>query len=177
MCSSDLHYTRFAQELFRKTMFFGFVIRKRGEISAKTRITSDFQVTPELLEEFREFVFSDSAFSHFQSTALLALEDSRDAWKKERRDRDSTADTASMEFDKAATALKTLLRAEVSKEFDANREFIKRQLKAELLGATLGDDARTDFEVRHDPQVDAAIRYLKDSRLFVRTLKPGKEKG
>jgi hypothetical protein len=64
-----------------------------------------------------------------------------------------------------------MLNAEVNKEFDANMDFIKQQLKAELLGAVLGENARTAFELQHDRQVEAAIRYLGDNRLFTRVFK------
>lgn len=167
----DRQFSRFDQELFRKTMFFGFVIRKRAEITAKTKVTPDFEVTPELIGQFRQFVFADTVFSRFKSTAMLALDDAREAWKKERRELDSTADTASAEFDRAAGSLDAMLHAEVNKEFDANMDFIKQQLKAELLGAVLGENERTAFELQHDRQVEAAIHYLGDNRLFTRVFK------
>ena len=171
----DYHYTRFSQELLRKTEFFGYVVRKREEITAKTRVTPDFEVTQDMVDDFRKFVFADTTFSKFKSNAILALDDARDAWKLERHERDSTADTNTAEFDRASAALDALLRAEVEKEFVANAAFIKQELKAELLGAVLGEKARTAFELRHDHQVDEATRYIRDSRLFARVFKKSKE--
>jgi carboxyl-terminal processing protease len=173
----DPRYARFDEELLRKMMFFDFVVKKRAEITAKTPVTQDFQVTPELVEEFRRYVFADTTFSHFKSTAILALDDARAAWKQERREQDSTADTASGEFDRAATALRSLLQNDVNQEFAANRGFIEEQLKAELLEAVLGEDARTTFELQHDPQVDEAIHYINDNRLFQKVFKKTKDKG
>ncbi len=134
-------------------------------------------MTPELLDSFHRFVLADTVFSHFKSEALLALDDARDAWKKERRDRDSTADTSSVAFDRAAAGLETMLHAEVEQEFTANQEFIKEQIKAELLEETLGDDARTAYELQHDRQVAAAIRYLEDNRQYMKVFKKAKDKG
>ncbi len=171
----DPRHTRFDEELLRKTMFFGFIVKQRAAITAKGPVTPDFQVTPELVEEFRRYVFADTAFSKFKSTAMLALEDARDAWKLERHERDSTADTASGEFDRASAALETLLQDEVNREFASNQDFIKEQLKAELLGAVLGEDARTAFELQHDRQVDEAIHYIEDPRLYARVFKKSKE--
>ena len=175
--TADPRYTRFAQELLRKTMFFGYVIKKRVEITAKGKVTPDFEVTPEMVEDFRRFVFADSAFNRFKSNALHALDDARDAWKRERKERDSTADTSAVEFERAAVALEGLLQSDVEKEFSANLPFIKQQLKAELLGAVLGEDARTAFELKNDHQVGEAIRYLGDNRLFTRVFKKAKDKG
>jgi len=173
----DVRYTRFDEELLRKTMFFGFIIKERAAITAKTTVTPDFEVTPDMVENFRRYVFADTTFSHFKSPAILALGDAREAWKQERHERDSTADTGSGEFNHAAAALETLLQGEVNREFDSSKEFIKEQLKAELLGAVLGEDARTAFELQHDNQVDAAIHYINDNRLFTRVFKKVKDKG
>ena len=174
---ADPRYTRFAQELLRKTMFFGYVVKKRAGITAKAKVTPDFEVTPEMLEDFHKYVFADSAFSRFKSDALLAIDDARDAWKRERKERDSTADTSTAEFQRAVGPLEAMLRADVEKEFSANLVFIKQQLKAELLGAILGEDARTAFELKNDRQVGEAIHYLGDSRLFTHVFKKVKDKG
>jgi hypothetical protein len=103
------------------------------------------------------------------------LEQSREAWRKERADRGDTAgsahDRSAAEFDRAYGAVEGLLRAEAEREFTANLDFIRRELKAEILGATSGEEARTAHELRHDAQVSEALRYLGDNRLYAAALR------
>ncbi len=172
------HFSRFAQELLRRTLFFNFVVKKRGEIAAKHPVTPEFEASPELLEEFRRFAYADTAISKFKSTAILALDNVRESWKKERQERGDTANVKSaVEFDRATAVLETTLRAEVDKEFVTNLDFIKRELKAELLGAALGENVRTTYELTYDGQAQEAVRYLGNDRLFTKVFKKGKDKG
>ena len=80
-------------------------------------------------------------------------------------------------MDQATNTLEGVLRAEADKEFERNLDFIAYQLKAELLGAALGEDARTAFELKNDNQVIEANRYLADHKLFAKAFKKGKDKG
>src|SRR5690606_17763488 len=137
--------SRFVLELFRKNMFFTYAVKYRAEIAAQQTggvIRPSFEVTPAQVSDFRAFVFADTAFSRYRGTAATALEQSRTAWKRERTARGDTA-SATAEFDRAFTALDDMLVAEAAREFEANLDLIKRELKAELLGAALGEDART----------------------------------
>jgi carboxyl-terminal processing protease len=172
-------YTRFATELLRKTVFFNYVIKKRHEIAKKTKITPDFVVTPEIVEDFRKFVYTDTAFTRFKSASIIALENFRDIVKKERVERGDTLpnNKDKVEVDGATGALESVLRAEADKEFEKNLDYITYQLKAELLGAALGEDARTAFELKNDNQVLEASRYLADHKLFAKAFKKGKDKG
>jgi carboxyl-terminal processing protease len=172
-------YTRFSQELLRKTMFFNYVIKKRHEIAKKTKITPDFVVNKEVLDDFRKFVYSDTSFTKFKSASIIALDNFRDIVKKERIERGDTlpGNKDKVEVENAAAALEGVLRAEAEKEFEKNIDFISYQLKAELLGAALGEDARTAYELKNDNQVLEANRYLADHKLFAKAFKKGKDKG
>jgi carboxyl-terminal processing protease len=173
---SDRRVSRFVLELFRKNMFFTYAVKHRAEIVAQQpggTLKPSFEVSPTVAKEFRAFVFADTAFSKFRGTAATALEQSRAAWIKEREARGDTV-TGAAEFRRAFAALDTMLVSEAGHEFDANLDLIKRELKAELLGAALGEDARTVHELRHDDQVKEALRYLADDKLYAATLKPTK---
>ncbi|MDB5104771.1 MAG: carboxyl-terminal protease [Fibrobacteres bacterium] len=172
-------YTRFATELLRKTMFFNYAIKKRHEIAKKTKITPDFVVTPEILEDFKKFVYTDTTFTKFKSASIIALENFRDIVKKERVERGDTLpnNKDKAEVESATGALEGVLRAEAEKEFEKNTDYITYQLKAELLGAALGEDARTAFELKNDNQVIEASRYLGDHKLFAKAFKKSKDKG
>ncbi len=170
----DRRYARFVLELYRKNMFFDFTVKHRAEAAAKApggAITPAFEVSPELLGEFRVFVFADTTFSRYRGAAAIALEQSRAAWKKERADRGDTLSGAP-DFDRAYAALDGLLRSDAEREYTANLDFIRRELKAEFLGAALGELARTTHELKGDGQVLEALRILGDSRLYAATLKP-----
>ena len=172
-------YNRYSQELLRKTMFFNYVIKKRQEIAKKTKITPDFVVSKDLLEDFRKFVYADTAFSRYKSGSIIALDSFRDILKKERADRGDTLTIPKYhgEVDVATNTLEAGLRSEALKEFEKNLDFITFQLKAELLGAALGEDARTAYELKNDGQVAEANRYLADGKLFAKAFKKGKDKG
>jgi carboxyl-terminal processing protease len=171
-------FTRYSQELLRKTMFFNYVIKKRNEIAKKSKITPDFVVTKDILDDFRKFVYTDTTFTRFKSASLIALDNFRDIVKKERVERGDTAaaNHDKVEVDNATVSLEAVLRAEADKEFEKNLDFISYQLKAELLGAALGEDARTAYELKNDNQVIEANRYLGDHKLFAKAFKKGKDK-
>ncbi|HLU70239.1 MAG TPA: S41 family peptidase, partial [Fibrobacteria bacterium] len=172
----DRRVSRFVLELFRKNMFFTFAVRHRDEIVAAQpggTITPAFEVTPALTEEFHAFVFADTTFSRFRGTAATALEQSRAAWRKERVLRGDTV-TGAAEYERAFKVLDDMLLAEAGHEFEANLDLIRRELKAEILGATLGEDARTVHELKHDDAVKVALRYLADDALYAGVLKPAK---
>jgi carboxyl-terminal processing protease len=172
-------YSRFDTELLRKTTFFNYVIKKRSEIVKKTKVTPDFTVSKEMLDDFRKFVYADTTFSRFKSASMIALDSFRDVLKRERGEHaDSLAVTkGKTDVDQAANSLEAELRGEAAQEFDKNLDFITYQLKAELLGAVLGEDARTAFELRNDNQVSEANRYLADNKLFAKAFKKAKDKG
>lgn len=170
----DRRISRFVLELFRKNMFFTFAIRNRDDIAAAQpggTVAADFEVTLATIEGFRAFVFADTTFSRFRGTAATALDQARIAWKKERALRGDTV-TGAAEYEKAFKALDDLLLAEARHEFEANLDLIRRELKAEILGATLGENARTVYELKHDEQVKEALRYLANDKLYAATLKP-----
>jgi len=169
-------YSRYSQELLRKTMFFNYAIKKRHEIAKSTKINPDLVVTKDMIEDFRKFVYADTSFTQFKSASIVALDAFREVAKKERAERGDTLSGAKGEVEAAAKSLEALLRADADKEFDKNLEFISFQLKAELLGAALGEDARTAFELKHDNQVLEASRYLADNKLFVKAFKKPKDK-
>jgi carboxyl-terminal processing protease len=174
---ADRRYPRFELELFRRGMFFGFAVKRLADSAARAAITPAFEVTPALLDEFRAFVFADTAFSGYRGAAAPALDQVRAAWARERLDRgEDTAGAASAGFRKAYAALEAEMRAEAAREFEANREFIRRELKAEFLGAALGERSRSTFELRDDAQVREARRHLGDAKLYAATLKPSAPK-
>jgi carboxyl-terminal processing protease len=176
--ASDRRYPRFELELFRRGMFFGFAVKRLVDPAARAAVTPAFEVTPALLGEFRTFVFADTAFSHYRGPAATALDQVRAAWARERLDRgEDTTGASAADFRKAYGALEGEMRAEAAREFDANREAIRRELKAEFLGAALGERARTTLELKDDPQVREARRYLGDAKLYAMTLKPQSRKG
>ncbi len=171
--------TRFDTELLRKTMFFNYAIKKRNEISKRMKITPDFTVTRDILDDFRKFVYADTTFSRFKSASIIALDNFRDIIKKDHTDHlDSAAmDKDRGQVDQATNTLEAVLRAEADKAFDRNIDYITLQLKFELLGAVLGEDARTAFELKNDNQVLEACRYLADHKLFAKAFKKAKDKG
>ena len=170
---SDKKLNRFTQELLRKTTFFNYVIKKRAEIEKKGAVTPEYIVTPELLEDFKKFVYADTTFARYKSAPMLALEAFRDVVKKEKTD-STQPNMLKPELEKSLALVEAQLRQEADKEFERNSDYIRLQLKAELLGAVLGEDTRTAFELKNDVQVLEANRYLADNKLFVKAIKKAK---
>lgn len=171
----DRRISRFVLELFRKNMFFNYAVKHRAEIAAAQpggEIKPPFVVSPDIIAGFRAYVFADTSFSRFRGTASAALEQAREAWRKDREARGDTADGSVAGFRRAFDELDKMLAAEGAREFEANLDLITRELKAELLGAAIGEDARTVHELRHDEQVKEALRYLANDKLYTATLKP-----
>lgn len=171
---SSQKLSRFAQDLLRKTMFFNFIIKKRAEIEKISKVTPDSKIEPAIVEEFRKFVFADSVFANYKSSGLLALDAFREALNKESGD--SAKSKLGQDVTRDLQALEASLKSQTVKEFDRNLDFIQVQLKAELLGAVLGEDARTAFELQHDVQIAEALKYIGDNRIYAKGFKAPKEK-
>jgi carboxyl-terminal processing protease len=151
-------YTRFEQELLRKTMFFNYMVKKRNEITAKTKVTSSFEVDKDLIEDFRQYVFADSGFQEYKSAALVALDNLRKTLKGGEKGTKVIPD----DIRKDLEHMEGRLKKQAASEFDASLEYIRQTLKAELVGAVLGEEGRTGYELTYDEQVLEAIRYLGD---------------
>ena len=119
-------YTRFSTELLRKTTFFNFVIKKKNEIAKKTKITPEFIVSKDIIEDFRKFVYTDTTFTKFKSSSMIALDNLRDVMKKERVDHGDSAVSSALKAqeEQGAASMETVLHAEVDKEFDKNIQYI-----------------------------------------------------
>jgi carboxyl-terminal processing protease len=172
--------SRFGQDLLRKTMFFNFIIKKRAEIEKLGKVTPEFRLDASLVDAFRSFVYADSTFLNYKSNGLLALDAFREALGKEGKevgeDRDTMPTKLGQDVERDLTALQATLKGQTGKEFDRNLDFIKTQLKAELLGAVLGEETRTAFELQNDVQMAEALRYIGDNRLYSKAFKKPKEK-
>ncbi len=158
--------SRFVLELYRRNMFFNYAVRARGDLD----VTPDIVVGGAMFEGFREFVFADSAFRDFRGAPAQALARTREAWEKEREARGDT--TAAPEFETTLAALEGILALEARREFDANADRIRREIKAELLGAALGDSTRTAYELQHDRVLVEALRRLASDSLYAAVLRP-----
>ncbi len=168
-------YNRFTQELLRHTLFFNYVIKHRDTMTQGVKITPDFVITPAIVADFRRFIFADSAFSRYKTGPLLALENFHSVLKREKAEKPE--DTLKVDMGKevaaALTELEKQLKLDGAKEFEKNLDFIRYQLKAELLSAVLGEDARTAFELKNDEQVQTATRYLLDPKRYTQALSKG----
>ncbi len=168
-------YNRFSQELLRHTLFFNYVVKNRKDLTQGKRVTSDLEITPAMLENFRKFVFSDSSFAQYKSGPLVALENFHSVLKRDKAK--TPEDTLRVKLDDEVLAamggLEKQLKIEAAKEFEKNLDFIKYQLKAEIIGAALGEEARTEFELKNDEQVQAAKRYLLDPKIYTQALTKG----
>lgn len=146
-------------ELERKTLFFGFAVHY---IATHKDITPDFQVTDEVIAQFKEYI-KEKKFT-YKSRAEEVLENLLKIAKESNYSPETQA-----EIEK----LKKLLDKEKELEFDRAREYIEMALKRDILGNLFGDSARYQYSILpYDPTIKEAVKLLKDKAKYYTFLKP-----
>jgi carboxyl-terminal processing protease len=167
---------RYLRELERKTMFFKYVVKHRGDIEKQGPINLDYQVSPQMLADFKTYIYSDTSFAKYKSASQLMLEEFEKVLKKEQDVSGDTLESAmNAKLSLAQQNLESALREKNNTLFEYNKEYIKDALKRELLQAVLGDSVRTVSELARDIQVQEAITYLKDEKKYADALSIKKE--
>ncbi len=162
---------RYTIELLRKTMFFNYAIKKKSVLEKKYKLDKALEINAEILEDFRQFVYSDTTFQQYKSAAMLAFDAFEEVLKKEATNGDTTiVAKIPPRLEKPIEELEKSLKKESEKEFENNLDIIKQSLKTELIGAAKGLDEQTAFKLNKDDQVQDAIHYLRDDKLYQNAL-------
>ncbi|RMF63221.1 MAG: S41 family peptidase [Calditrichaeota bacterium] len=154
--------TQYELELLRKTMPFQFAV---VYASHHPDLQPGFQVTDEMLEEFRQFL-KEREFDYV-SKAELALREIEDISKKQ----DFYASASNSIAD-----LRTVIEQEKTREFDKSRDFIAEELQQEISAKLWGTRAEIEASFDKDQAVQKALEVLSDPQRYSQLLHLGKER-
>ncbi len=149
--------------LERQSMFFDYAVKY---VADHPNVGRDFEVTPEILEEFRAFL-KERKFDYKNS-----LEVSYDKLSETIKDEDKTA-----EFKKQLADLDELIESEKAKEFDESKDYIARRIKRAVIASIAGErGVYQDIILKSDPAVKKAVKILETDGDYSKLIKEGQKK-
>jgi len=149
--------------LERKSMFFNFAV---DYVAAHPDIKPDFEVTAELLEEFRTYL-KDQEFT-YKSALQIAVEELHETVTEENKE---------SVFEESLTDMEALVAAEKEVDFDRSSKYIKRAIKREIVSAVFGE--RGVYEqllFKTDKTLLKAAEILSQPGEYSRLITEGKKK-
>ena len=157
--------TRLEAELERKGLFFDFAVHYVA--THKNAIKSpDFEVTDEMIEEFKKFL-KEKNFT-YKTRSQLVLE---------QLDSIAVQDSLSEETMKQLEALKVRLEAEKEHEFARSLSYIKRAIKRELVSKLFGLKERyKQITLKSDPAIRKAVEIILNDKEYNKYLEVTEKK-
>jgi carboxyl-terminal processing protease len=149
--------------LERKSLFFDFAVQY---VAAHPDIKADFEVTDEILAEFRQFIKSKD-FT-YKSVLQNALDDLRKTITEEDKEQI---------FDNSLTQMDALVQAEKDADFDRSSDYIRRAIKREIVSSVYGE--RGVYEnvlFKSDKTLLKAVEILSHEGEYSRLMNEGKKK-
>ncbi len=149
--------------LERQSMFFDFAVKYVAE---HPDIKPDFEVTDEMIDEFREFIRSKD-FS-YKSGLQVALENLQKTITKE--DKEDV-------FETAVADLEARIEQEKKRDFDESINYIRRAIKREIVSSIAGQHGYYEQVVlKTDKTIKEAVRILSSPQEYARLITGEKEK-
>ena len=149
--------------LERKSMFFDFAI---AYVTKHPDVKPDFQVTDQVVEEFRQFI-KEKDFS-YKSSVQVALEDLKKT--AEEGDDDSL-------FAAGIATLEAQVEKEKQHDFDKSRDYINRALKREVVSSIAGErGVYENIVLKTDKSVQKAVEILTQPKEYTRMITEGQSK-
>lgn len=144
------------KELNRKAMFFKYA---NDYVSHHKTIPENFTVDEAVMKDFQKF-FQDQKFEYQEDTELHLIDLRKLAEKSK----------YSQAFLKDIDQLAKQIGEEKGREFDRNREEIRRALATELFSRYRGEQGRVKAGLDTDKQLNIAIALLKNKRVYEKKL-------
>lgn len=162
----------------RMAMYFKYAVKARPLLEKSgVKVDLDWEVSNEMLAEFKEFINKDTNYTKIKSNASMTLELLEETLLREQKYLgDSSEVLKDSVLVKRISDLKKALEAQREIQFEKNQQYIKNAIKREFLTAFHGDSLSTTFTIKSDDQVNKAIQYLKNPKLYNEVLKPAKKK-
>jgi carboxyl-terminal processing protease len=145
----------FVRELYRKALFFKFSNRYVAERGGSPVPGAD----REAMEAFRKFL--DAGRFDYREDAEVKVAELQQLGEKSHY---------GDEVRENMTRLAAALERERKRGFDRYRQQIQEALAVELMGRVKGEQGRIEASLVHDGQLAVAKEFLKNPRLYARTL-------
>jgi carboxyl-terminal processing protease len=149
--------------LERKSLFFDFAVQY---VAAHPDIKSDFEVSDEILTEFRQFIVSKD-FT-YKSALQIAVEDLRET---------VTSEDKEPIFENSLDQMDALVLAEKEADFDHSSDYIKRSIKRDIVSSVFGErGVYEEVLLKSDKTLLKAIEILSQTGEYSRLMNEGKKK-
>ncbi len=149
--------------LERRSMFFNFAVEY---VAAHPDIRPDFQVTDEIVEQFRQYIKSKD-FT-YKSALQIALEDLKTTVTEEDKE---------PEFDKSLKDMDALVQSEKDADFGRSQDYIRRAIKREVISSVFGErGVYEDILFQSDKTVLKAKEILTQPGEYSKLITDGKKK-
>lgn len=135
--------------LLAKLSFFDFAVHYTA---THPKLSRDFEVDEAMLSEFKQFLKTKEF--NYQTSSELELEKLKEAIEEEKR---------SGSIIQRVEELEKLLKAEKENDFAKSKEYLKSEIKENILVKLYGQSAKYEgVWFKHHPQIKEAIQILSD---------------
>ncbi|MCK4404393.1 MAG: S41 family peptidase [candidate division Zixibacteria bacterium] len=135
--------------LLAKLSFFDFAVHYTA---THPKLSRDFKVDEAMLSEFKQFLKTKEF--NYQTSSELELEKLKEAIEEEKR---------SGSIIQRVEELEKLLRAEKENDFAKSKEYLKSEIKENILVKLYGQSAKYEgVWFKHHPKIKEAIQILSD---------------
>lgn len=149
--------------LFRQSMFFDFAVKYVAE---HPEVKPNFEVTDDIVEQFSQHI-KDKDFD-YKSSLQTALEELQETISSEGKD---------SLFSGMVDSLKTLVELEKTQDFDHSLDYIKREIKREIVAAIAGQrGVYEEVVLKTDKAVLKAMEILNASGEYSKLISQGQKK-
>jgi carboxyl-terminal processing protease len=149
--------------LERQSMFFDFAVRYTSQ---HPDIGRDFEVTDEILAEFKEFT-KEKEFD-YKTSLEVSLDKMKEIVEEENKEEI---------FDTSLEKLAGLVVHEKETDFEKSKDYIKRAIRRDVIGKLFGQTGLyEEIITRTDPDVQKALKLILDDKEYTRLIKGEEEK-
>lgn len=146
--------------LERQSMFFDFAVQYTADHS---EIDRDFEVTEEVLEQFRAFI-REKEFD-YKTSLEVSLDKMKEVVKDEEKE---------VLFDASLESLTGLVAEEKEHDFERSIDYIKRSIRREVITKLFGQTGMyEEIVLKTDSDVKAALELILDDDEYKQVLENG----
>ncbi len=152
----------------RMAMYFKFAVKIRPTLEkANIQVTPEWEVPDSLFMQFKDFCMKDTLFTKVKSNALVGVDQLEKSIIREQNYMGDSAKTVTDSIlAKRIAEMRKSLEDNRDAQFESNKDYIKDGIKRELLTAYINDSVSTAFSLKRDKQLNEAIKYLGDMKLY-----------
>jgi carboxyl-terminal processing protease len=149
--------------LYRNSMFFDFAVKYVAE---HPQVKPDFEVTDEIVEQFRQFIKSKDF--DYKSSLQASLDELKKTVAAEGKD---------SLFSGLVDSLEMLVKVEKEHDFNQSLDYIKQTIKREVVAAIAGErGVYEEVVLKTDPAVQKAVEILTTPGEYAKLITQGQKK-